>query len=81
MVYSVAETPAPTAFAKWLDGLVPAVFPSDAALARAVGVNRTTVLRWRQGQVPKIPQLLKLSEVTGTSTDTLLRISGYRESG
>ena len=67
------------AFAKWLDGLIPAVFASDAALAEAVGVQRSTVLRWRQGQVPKVPTLLRLSKATGTSTDTLLKITGYVE--
>jgi hypothetical protein len=73
------ETRGPSAFAAWLDSVVPAVFPSDAALARALGAPQSTVLRWRQGKTPSVPYLLKLSKAAGTSTDTLLKIAGYRE--
>jgi hypothetical protein len=68
-------------FARWLDGLVPAVFESEAALARAIGVPRSTVSRWRHSETrPRVEQLLTLSDVTGTSIETLVRIAGYRPS-
>lgn len=76
------ENPAgPTAFTRWLDGLIPAAFATNAELARAVGVAESTILRWRRGDVtPSVPHLLKLSKATGTSTDLLLKIAGYEGS-
>jgi len=65
--------------ARWLDSIIPAVYRSDAALARAVGVDRSLVGKWRRGTTPKAPALLRLSEVTGTSLETLIRITGYQE--
>ena len=68
-------------FGRWLDGLIPAVFESEAALSRAVGVPQSTVSRWRRGETrPRVEQLLTLSEVTGTSIETLVRIAGYQPS-
>lgn len=68
-------------FGHWIDGLVPAVFESEAALARAIGVPQSTVSRWRRGETrPRVEQLLTVSEVTGTSIETLVRIAGYRPS-
>lgn len=57
--------------------MVPAIFENDAALARAVGVNQSTVLRWRRGTVPQVPALNALAEVTGTDIATLLKIAGH----
>jgi transcriptional regulator with XRE-family HTH domain len=68
----------PTAFAQWLDSLVPAVFKNHAALARAVGVHRSYVAKWRRGVVPQVPALVKLADATGTSLETLLRVAGYQ---
>jgi len=67
-------------FASWLDSMVPAVFDTDAALARAVGVHRSYIARWRRGVTPEVPSLLKLAKVTGMSAETLLQIAGYRPS-
>lgn len=64
-------------FAHWIDSVVPAIFESDAALARAVGVNQSTVLRWRRGTAPQVPALNALAEVTGTDIATLLKIAGH----
>jgi hypothetical protein len=64
-------------FGAWLDSIVPAVFPNDAALARAVGVNQSTVTRWRRGTAPQVPALYRLSEVTRTDVATLLKIAGH----
>ncbi|MGO9298011.1 MAG: helix-turn-helix domain-containing protein [Streptosporangiaceae bacterium] len=68
-----------TRFARWLDTLVPAVFESDAALARAISAPQSTILRWRRGAIPSVPYLLKLSKATGTTADVLLKIAGYEE--
>jgi len=68
-----------TPFAKWLDSIVPAVYPSDAALARELGLAQSNVTRWRRGTVPQVPALRKLARVTGTSIDLLLKVAGYEE--
>jgi transcriptional regulator with XRE-family HTH domain len=79
------ETPnradGPTAFASYLASLVPAVCRSDLALADALGVHRSTVMRWRRGAVPTIPHLLRLATATGTPPEVLLKIAGYSEGG
>lgn len=69
--------PRATAFGAFLDSVVPALYPTDAALARALSVPQSSVLRWRRGTVPSVPNLLKLAQVTNTSTDFLLRVAGY----
>lgn len=72
------ETPP---FARLLDSLMPAVFESEAALARAIDVPQSTVSRWRRGETrPRVEQLLTLSEVSGISIDVLVRTAGYRAS-
>ena len=68
-----------TPFAKWLDSIVPALFPSDAALARELDLAQANVSRWRRGTVPQVPALRKLAKVTGVSVDFLLRVAGYDE--
>ena len=65
-------------FIGWLSSLVPAAFPSDNALARAAGVSGSTVWRWRRGARPDAAALLKLSAVTGTRLDILLKLAGYQ---
>jgi transcriptional regulator with XRE-family HTH domain len=70
-----------TPFGKLLDSLVPAVFESEAALARKIGVPQSTVSRWRRGSTrPRVEQLLALGEVSGISIDVLVRTAGYRPS-
>jgi transcriptional regulator with XRE-family HTH domain len=64
-------------FARWLDSIVPALFPTDAALARAIGVNQSTVTRWRRGTTPQVPALYALADSTRTDISTLLKIAGY----
>ena len=66
-----------SSFARWIDSIIPALFENDAALARAVGVNQSTVLRWRRGTAPQVPALYTLAEVTGTDIATLLKIAGH----
>lgn len=66
-----------SSFAHWLDSIVPAIFPTDAALAQAVGVNQSTITRWRRGTVPQVPALQALAEATKTDVSTLLRIAAH----
>ena len=71
-----------TPFGKLLDSLVPAVFESEAALARKIGVPQSTVSRWRRGATrPRVEQLLTLAEVSGISIETLVRTAGYQPPG
>ena len=71
--------PPATPFAAWLDSLVPALFESDAALARAVGMPQANITRWRAGTRPGIPALLKLANATGAGVEYLLKVAGYSE--
>jgi hypothetical protein len=82
---SVASMSSPSAdspFSRWLDSIVPAIYETDAALARAIGTSRSNVTRWRAGiQSPSMPVLLRLAQATGTSIETLARIAGYSPEG
>lgn len=69
--------PEKTPFGSWLESIVPAVIPSDAELARRVGVNQSYVSRWRRGRRPTVTNLVKLADATGTNLETLMRIVGY----
>ena len=66
-----------TAFAVWLDSMIPAVFPNDAAFARRVGTDPGSVHYWRKGRRPQPTALVRIADATGTSIDTLMRIVGY----
>jgi transcriptional regulator with XRE-family HTH domain len=65
--------------ADWLDWLVPTVFPSYAALARATEVPESYVSRWRSGMIPEAPNLIKLANATGTNVETLGRLVAARD--
>ena len=66
-------------FALWIRSLVPGLYPSYAALARAAGTSEANVSRWRSGKTtPSVRQLAELARATGTSQDTLLRIAGRK---
>jgi transcriptional regulator with XRE-family HTH domain len=67
----------PSHFASWVEAVVPAIFASDSALARAAGVNRSTASRWRHGATPDLEALRALAEPSGTSFRTLRLIAGY----
>jgi transcriptional regulator with XRE-family HTH domain len=45
---------------------------SQAELARRVGVERTTLLRWERGATPPLGKLLALSQVLETTLDALI---------
>ena len=68
-----------TALARWLDSVIPAVFETDAALARRGGVDRSLIGKWRRGVIPQTRALMRLADETGTNPETLLRIAGYRD--
>jgi transcriptional regulator with XRE-family HTH domain len=70
-----------TALARWLDSVIPALYKSDAALARAIGVDRSLVGKWRRGATPQPRALVRLADATGTSVEALSRIAGYRSAG
>jgi transcriptional regulator with XRE-family HTH domain len=76
--HGTSAQPESTALARWLESVVPALFPNYAALSRAAGVPEAYVSRWRRGTTPEVPSLIKLADATGTSIETLLRIAGYR---
>lgn len=59
---------------------MPALYPSNAALAREIGVSRSLIGKWRRGAMPQAPALIRLADATGTSLETLFRITGYRPS-
>ena len=61
-------------FARWLNTVVPEIFPTDRDLARAVGVNPATVLRWRRGSFPHTPQLLRLCRLTDMDPGEMLKL-------
>jgi 8-oxo-dGTP pyrophosphatase MutT (NUDIX family) len=62
-------------WAHWLKTLVPTMFRSYAALARAVGVHPAQVARWRRGAVPRLDVMRRLAEATGVSPEYLLWIA------
>lgn len=75
------NAPPPTPLAAWLDSIIPAVFASDAALANAVGVDRSLVGKWRRGMTPKVAALVRLADAAGTDIGVLMRIAGYQPEG
>lgn len=75
------NVPPSTPLAAWLDSLIPAVFTSDAALANAIGVDRSLVGRWRRGKSPGAASLARLAHAAGTDIGVLMRIAGYQPEG
>ncbi|HXL96629.1 MAG TPA: CII family transcriptional regulator [Streptosporangiaceae bacterium] len=64
-------------FASLLDAIIPALFANDAAFAKKLGVNQSQVHRWRRDVKPQITMLVRISEATGITVETLARIVGY----
>ena len=71
------ERSSASAFAKYIDSIIPAMYPTQAALARAVGVSTATISRWRSGTSPQMPALYALAKATGISLESLFQIAGY----
>jgi len=66
-----------TPFCCLLDAVIPALFPSDAAFAKSLGVNQSQVHRWRRDVTPQIAMLARISQATGISVETLAKIATY----
>lgn len=50
---------------------------SQSAVARAVGVDHSTVSRWESGsRTPSVPQLIAIARESGMSIDALVGLSG-----
>lgn len=71
------DSGAKTPFGRFVDSMVPAKFPTDAAFAREVGVPRDYIFQWRRGRVPQTRLLLKIARATGTDIQTLVELAGY----
>lgn len=66
---------AATPFEHWLDAMIPAVHPTNSALARATDVDRAAVTQWRHnGVTPSTPVLMRLAAACGTDPGVLARI-------
>lgn len=73
----VSET---SEFALWLDMTASAMgFKNDAALAKALGINPSSISRWKSGMQPRVSHLAKVSEIFGVDLKPLLVISGHLE--
>jgi hypothetical protein len=64
-------------FTSLLDAIIPALFANDAAFARKLDINQSQVHRWRRGVKPQIIMLVRISDATGISVETLAKIVGY----
>jgi len=67
-----------TPFASLLDAIIPALFANDAAFAKKLDVNQSQVHRWRRDVKPQITMLVRISEATGITVETLAKIVGYQ---
>jgi len=69
-----------TPFGSLLDAIIPALFPNDAAFAKRLDINQSQVHRWRRDTRPQITMLVRISEATGISVETLAKIVGFEPS-
>ncbi len=54
-------------------------YSTSASLARALGIQQSTVSRWKKGTKPSVEHLVKISELFGVELKTLLILSGHME--
>lgn len=67
-----------TAFADWVSTTARGFgYKTDAALAQAIGVQQSTVTRWRHGNQPQIKHLVALAYLFRMRIDPLLAMSGH----
>ncbi|WP_165781087.1 helix-turn-helix domain-containing protein [Streptosporangium minutum] len=67
-----------TPFADWVTTTGRGLgYQTDAQLAAAIGVQQSTVTRWRSGSQPSIKHLVSLAEVFGMKISPLLAMSGH----
>jgi len=74
-------TDAPPSFSEWLNSTGRALgFPTSAALARALGIQQSTVSRWKtKNSQPGVEHLAKISDLFGVELKSLLVLAGYLE--
>lgn len=70
---------APPSFSEWLNSTGRALgFPTSASLARALGIQQSTVSRWKtKGSQPGVEHLAKISDLFGVELKSLLVLAGY----
>ncbi|UBU11623.1 helix-turn-helix domain-containing protein [Nonomuraea gerenzanensis] len=67
-----------TTFAEWVSTTAKGLgYRTDAQLAAAIGVQQSTVTRWRQGNQPQIKHLVELARLFKMKIDPLLALSGH----
>ncbi|MEU7742007.1 hypothetical protein [Nonomuraea sp. NPDC049158] len=67
-----------TTFADWVSTTAKGFgYKTDAALAQAIGVQQSTVTRWRQGNQPQIKHLVALAYLFRMRIDPLLAMSEH----
>lgn len=65
-------------FADWVSATAKGLgYKTDAQLAAAIGVQQSTVTRWRQGNQPQIRHLVALAYLFKMRIDPLLAMSGH----
>ncbi|MGW4641830.1 helix-turn-helix domain-containing protein [Sphaerisporangium sp. NPDC004334] len=70
--------PATSAFADWVNATARGLgYRTDAQLAGAIGVQQSTITRWRQGAQPQIKHLVELARLFKMRIDPLLAMSGH----
>ncbi|MCG5220290.1 helix-turn-helix domain-containing protein [Streptosporangium sp. KLBMP 9127] len=66
------------AFAEWVSATARGLgFRTDAQLAKALGVQQSTVTRWRTGSQPQIKHLVAISRLFKMKIEPLLALSGH----
>lgn len=72
------ENAANTSFAEWVSATAKGLgYRTDAQLAAAIGVQQSTVTRWRQGNQPQIKHLVALARLFQMKIGPLLAVSGH----
>ncbi|MEV0227998.1 helix-turn-helix domain-containing protein [Nonomuraea sp. NPDC050786] len=67
-----------SAFGEWVDQTARALgYRTDAQLADALGVQQSTVTRWRKGSQPQIKHLVGLAKLFKMKIEPLLALSGH----
>ncbi|MEU7861174.1 helix-turn-helix transcriptional regulator [Nonomuraea sp. NPDC049141] len=68
----------PNAFAEWVSAVAKSFgYKTDAQLAAAIGVQQSTVTRWRSGNRPQVKHLVELARLFSMKIDPLLAMSGH----
>ncbi|OOL30445.1 hypothetical protein GQ85_19870 [Rhodococcus rhodochrous] len=67
-----------TRFSEWFDALYrERGYDTDAAVARALGVQQSVIKRWREGSAPSIDNLRKISTTLAVPMQQAMIAAGY----